>query len=294
MGVSTRYAKVLGAVVAATFASAAAAAAQHHAPTPVSPPPPSHHCCQHGGGPQVRVPSIRIGGPSIHIGGPRINVGGVYLNNQINVNVNAQASASAMAVAGAQASNTTIVYGGGGGFISRGAAPAATAIAGLALADEYAMEEESFTRIVEGWRVVRAVCIDDRGTPHPASRPERDERVREGFEGEIFRCMAGTTLQATLGNRLEGGEDIFEGGQVIQCRRGDALRYGRGGEVYCAPAEAMRDCNERSLLRLYGPGVRLVYVRYEERYTAMVERRRERRTATSLNLMLDGGVGGYH
>lgn len=159
----------------------------------------------------------------------------MYVNNQINVNVNAQASASAMAVAGAQASNTTIVYGGGGGFVSRGTAPAATAIAGLALAGEYEMEEESYTRMVEGWRVVRAVCIDDRGTPHPASRPERDERVREGFEGEIFRCMAGTTLQATLGNRLESGDDIFEGGQVIQCQRGDALRYGRGGEVFCAP-----------------------------------------------------------
>ena len=242
----------------------------------------------------MRPPSIRIGGPSIHIGGPRINIGGVYVNNQINVNVNAQASASAMAVAGAQASNTTIVYGGGGGFVSRGTAPAATAIAGLALAGEYEMEEESYTRMVEGWRVVRAVCIDDRGTPHPASRPERDERVREGFEGEIFRCMAGTTLQATLGDRLESGDDIFEGGQVIQCQRGDALRYGRGGEVFCARAEAMRDCNERSLLRLYGPGVRLVYVRYEERYTAMRERRSERRTATGLNLMLDGGVGGYH
>lgn len=294
MGVSTRYAKALGVVIAATFASAAAAAAQHHAPTPVSPPPPSHHCCQHGHGPQVRTPSIRIGGPSVHIGGPRINIGGVYLNNQVNVNVNASASASAMAVAGAQASNTTIVYGGGGGFISRGVAPAATAIAGLALADEYEMEEEHLSRWIEGWRVVRAVCIDDRGTPHPASRPERDERVREGFEGEIFRCMAGTTLQATLGNRLESGANSFEDGQVIQCQRGDALRYGRGGEVFCAPATPMRDCNERSLLRLYGPGVRLVYVRYEEHYTAMRERRSARRTATGLNLMLDGGVGGYH
>lgn len=293
MGVSTRYAKVLGVVIAATFASAAAAAAQHHGPTPVSPPPPSHHCCQHGGGPQVRTPSIRIGGPSIHIGGPRINIGGVYLNNQINVNVNAQASASAMAVAGAQASNTTIVYG-GGGFISRGAAPAATAIAGLALADEYEMEEETLSRWIEGWRVVRAVCVDDNGTPHPASRTERDERVHEGFEGEIFRCMAGTTLQATLGWRLDGGEDNFDDGTTIACRRGDALRYGRGGEVYCAPADAARDCNERSLLRLYGPGVRLVYVRYEEHYTAMRERRTARRAATSLNLMLDGGVGGYH
>ncbi|MFC4724835.1 hypothetical protein AB6B38_02045 [Glycocaulis abyssi] len=291
MGVSTRYAKAFGAVIAATFASAAAAAAAHAGPTPVSPPPPSHHCCQHGHGPQVRAPSIRIGGPSVHIGGPRINIGGIYLNNQVNVNVNAQASA--MAFAGAQASSNTIVYG-GGGFISRGAAPAATAIAGLALADEYEMEEESYSRMVEGWRVVRAVCIDDRGTPHPASRPERDERVREGFEGEIFRCMAGTTLQATLGHRLESGDDSFEDGQVIQCQRGDALRYGRGGEVFCAPAEAMRDCNERSLLRLYGPGVRLVYVRFEERYTAMRERRSARRTATSLNLMLDGGVGGYH
>lgn len=292
MRVSSRYAGIVGSVVAAVMASATAAAAQHHGPTPVSPPPPSHHCCQHGHGPQVHTPSIRIGGPSIHIGGPRVHVGGIYLNNQINVNVNASASASAMAVAGAQAQNTTIVYGGGGGFISRGSPPAATAIGALGLAGEYEAESESYTRMVEGWRIVRAVCVDDFGTPHPASRPERDERVAEMYDGEIFRCMPGTALQATLGWRRDGGDD-FEGGTTIACRKGEALRY-RAGEVFCAEATAERDCHERSLLRLYGPGVRLIYMRYEERYTEVRERRRERRTASSLGLMLDGGVGGFN
>lgn len=291
MRVSSRYAGLAAKVAAALIASAASAAAANAGPTPVSPPPPSHHCCQHGHGPQVHTPSIRIGGPRIHIGGPRVHVGGIYLNNQINVNVNASASASAIAVAGAQAQTNTIVYA-GGGFIPRGAPPAATAIGALGLAGEYEAEEESYMRMVEGWRIVRAVCVDDNGTPHPASRPERDERVAEGFEGEIFRCMPGTALQATLGWRRDGADD-FEGGTTIACRKGQALRY-RSGDVYCAEASAERDCHERSLLRLYGPGVRLIYMRYEERYTEVRERRRERRTASSLGLMLDGGVGGYN
>jgi len=134
--------------------------------------------------------------------------------------------------------------------------------------------------------------MDDSGNPHPASRPDPDERVTPDFEGEIFRCVAGTALQATLGWREEG-EDHFDG-VSIQCQKGEALRYGRGGELFCAPQEHRRNCNERSLLRLHGPGVKLVWYRYEEHYTETVERRSESYERRSMTLMLDGGVGGYH
>ena len=142
------------------------------------------------------------------------------------------------------------------------------------------------------WRLVRAYCMDDSGNPHPASRPDPDERVTPDFDGEIFRCVAGTALQATLGWR-EDGEDRFDG-VSIQCQKGEALRYGHGGELFCAPQEHRRNCNERSLLRLHGPGVKLIWYRYEEHYTETVERRSERYERSSMTLMLDGGVGGYH
>jgi hypothetical protein len=147
--------------------------------------------------------------------------------------------------AGARAAST-IIYG-GGGYVSRGQAPGATALTGLRVAgaSEYELIEEERTRWVEEWRVVRAVCIDDTGTPHPASRPDPEERVSPDFDGELFRCMAGTALHATLGWREEG-EDRFDG-QSIQCEKGEALRHGPGGQLFCAVQEARRNCNERSL-----------------------------------------------
>jgi hypothetical protein len=310
MRVSSRYAAMLVAVAGTMVASAAAAG--QHAPTPPSPPPPSHHpCCTHPGGPTIHAPNVYIGGPNIHVGGPNIHVGGVYLNNSVNINVTATANATANAMANASGSGggfggggNTFIYS-GGGYIGGGTAPAATALTGLRLAGAasaaaatYEMVEEERTRWVEGWRVVRVVCVDDTGTPHPASRPDPNERVDAHFDGEIFRCMAGTALQATIGWR-EDGHDRYDGGDTIHCRKGEALRHAPGGRLSCAPQEPERNCNERSLLRLHGPGIKLIYYRYEEVYTETVRREVARAEAeasasASMTLMLNGGVGGYN
>jgi hypothetical protein len=297
MRVSSRYASMLVAVAGSLMASAAASA--QHGPTPVSPPPPSHNpCCTHPGGPNIHAPNVHIGGPNIHVGGPNIHVGGVHLNSNINVNVSATASANASAMASANAlgrasaGGNTFIYS-GGGYVGGGTAPGATALTDLRIAGSgYELIEEERTRWVEGWRVVRVVCVDDTGTPHPASRPDPSERVDARFDGEIFRCMSGTALQATLGWREEG-EDVFDGGQTIQCRKGEALRHAPGGQLSCAVQEPRRNCNERSLLRLHGPGVKLVYYRYEEVYTETVRRESSRAQMSSMTLMLNGGVGGY-
>ena len=300
MRVSTRYASALSALATSLLASAALTGAAQAVtlttaaggdPCCAPPPPP---CCTHPGGPVIGTPSINIGAPSVHVGGTTVNVGGVNVNTSVNVNVSANAYAGATATATASAgSGATIIYG-GGGYYAGGSAPAATALTGLRLAghSEYESYEEERSRWVEEWRLVRAYCMDDSGNPHPASRPDADERVTPDFDGEIFRCVAGTALQATLGWREEG-EDRFDG-VSIQCQKGEALRYGRGGELFCAPQEHRRNCNERSLLRLHGPGVKLVWYRYEEHYTETVERRSESYEHRSMTLMLDGGVGGYH
>jgi len=294
MRVSSRYAAVITAVAGAVCAAAAAASAQH-APTPPSPPPPSHNpCCGHPGGPNIHAPGVHIGGPSIHVGGPNIHVGGINLHSSVNVNVQASASASAIATAtgAAGASGNTFVYA-GGGYVGGSHPGAATALTGLRLAGaSYERMEEERTRVVEEWRVVRAVCVDDTGTPHPASRPDPEERVHPDYDGELFRCVAGTALAATLGWR-EDGHDRFDGGETIQCEKGEALRHGSGGRLYCATEEARRNCNERSLLRLHGPGVKLIYLQREETYVETYERHEERSEVSSMTLMLDGGVGGY-
>ncbi|MEE2527251.1 hypothetical protein V0U79_12865 [Hyphobacterium sp. HN65] len=258
----------------------------------------SYGGCSGGGGHRVRTPDIRIYGPRIDVG---VNVNtNVNVTTNVNAGANANANANAGANSGAGAgagsragSGTTIISLGGGGG-SFGAPPPATAINGLNVAGlvEIEMVEEERTRILEEWRVIRAVCMDDRGTPHPASRPDPGERVEEGFSGELFRCMSGTFMQVTIGWRIDG-EDVFDDAFSMVCSQGEALRHGEGGRVFCATQEARRNCNERSLLRLYGPGVKLVYVRREERYTEMVEQRREIVNTSNMTLMLDGGVGGY-
>ena len=46
---------------------------------------------------------------------------------------------------------------------------------------------------------------------------------------------------------------------------------------------------------MHGPGVKLIFMRREERYTERMQREvsRESSQTVSMTLMLDGGVGGY-
>lgn len=256
-------------------------------------PPPPPTCCDHGGGHTVNVPNINIHGGNINVG--------VNVSTRVNVttNVNVDASANASAGASARAGAGAVTFIGGGSYTPMTTAPAATAITGLNVVglveeSEYEYYEEERTRWVEEWRVVRAVCVDDNGTPHPASRVDADERVGATFDGEIYRCMAGTAMQVTIGWSREGDYDWSEA-PTIMCRKGEALRHAPGGRLYCEAQEPRRNCNERSLLRRHGPGVKLVFMRREERYTERVrhEVERERSERVSMTLMLDGGVGGY-
>ena len=248
--------------------------------------------CGHGGGHNVRVPNINVHGARVNVG-VRVH-SNVNVTTNVTTNVDARANASAGASAGAGA-----VVVGGGNYPFFNTAPASTAITGLSVVGleeetEWEWYEEERTRTVEEWRLVRAVCVDDTGTPHPASRPSPDERVARSFTGEIFRCMAGTRMQVTIGWRRDGHDDWTDA-PTIMCRPREALRHTPGGELECAPEEPRRNCNERSLLRLYGPGVKLVYMVREERYTERQRREvaRARTELRTMTLMLDGGVGGY-
>ncbi|MDG1416915.1 MAG: hypothetical protein P8P99_03860 [Maricaulis sp.] len=282
MRVSTRHAIPALAIILGGM-TAPAVAFQDPCCTPPPPPP----CCTHGHGHTVNVPNINIHGGNINVG--------VNVSANVNVTANVNASAAANASAGANAAAGAITYVGGGSYYAPATAPAATAITGLNVVgreEEYELYEEERTRTVEEWRVVRAVCVDDTGTPHPASRVDAAESVDATYSGEIFRCVAGTALQATIGWRTDG-QDIWEDASTIMCRKGEALGYAIHGQLTCATQVARRNCNERSLLRRHGPGVKLVMIRRQETYTESLRRERYASREVSMTLMLDGGVGGY-
>lgn len=175
-------------------------------------------------------------------------------NFNVNVNVNAGANATARSNAGlnARAGGSVWVSGGGSAYVTVDQ-PYPTTISGLNV--EGARMQRMIRVPYEERRrwekrvVIRAVCIDDRNVPHPASQVRPDREVDGGYEGELYRCLAGTWLQMTWAE-YEGNTQ-FDHGETMSCRKGEALWFGRN-QIECRPQRAERECNERSLLRRYG------------------------------------------
>lgn len=244
---------------------------------PPPPPPPPTPCCE----PPPAPPCC---------GGGNINV-------NVNVNANAGANASARGAVNARAGVYGSVQGRGGGsaYVSVDQ-PYPTVINGLnvegARIQQVIRTPYTATRRWEKRVVIQAVCIDDRSVPHPASQVFGDRDVRDDFEGELYRCIAGSRLQVTIAEFL--GDIRFDHGETLSCRKGEALWRGRGGEVVCKPQLPARDCNERSLLRRFGAGVKVLTMIREETYTEYREEVVETQgyAVQGASIALDGGVGG--
>ena len=262
-------------------------------PAPPRPPTPPSNCNTCGGG-----------GHNVYVPGINIHVGGSVV---VNASASATSSASASSGAGAGASagasaGSTVYYGGGthGGYYS---GPMSTGyIQGLNVEmgeaccrtarTSYEATRTKFTRVV-----IRAVCLDDRDVPHPASQVTPDRDIDNGYDGELYRCIAGARLQYMVGE-YDSSIDISHGGRGGQsyiCAKNDALYFApgaQGGAVSCRPQRPARDCNERSLLRRYGAGIKVLTMMTTERYTAYREEKVRESSSSTLSLSLDGGVGG--
>ena len=253
------------------------------APPPAPPRPPTPPGCNTcGGGHNVYVPGINI-----HVGGSVV----------VNASASATASAGAGAGAGAGASaGSTVYYGGGthGGYYS---GPVSTGyIQGLNVEGGEARRRASYeaTRTKFKRVVIRAVCLDDRDIPHPASQVTPDREIDSGYDGELYRCIAGSRMQYVIG-AYEGFSESNFGGETYVCGKNEALYYApgaQGGTMACRPQKPARDCNERSLLRRYGAGVKILTILTTEKYTAYREETVREQSSQGLSLSLDGGVGG--
>ncbi|MBX7248867.1 MAG: hypothetical protein K1X35_07415 [Caulobacteraceae bacterium] len=199
------------------------------------------------------------------------------------------AIAGAGAQAGAQSqAGATVFFGGGSSWYVDQGTP--SVIQGLNVEGGQEMRRVSYqaTRKITKRVIIQAVCIDDLRSPHPASQVRPDRDVEDIYEGELYRCIAGSHLQLTIANWNEGLS--LEGGELMECAKGQAIWHSAGGMLQCRPQIPARDCNERSLLRRYGAGIKILTMEREETYTAWREEVVEE--TRSFSIVLDGGVGG--
>lgn len=250
---------------------------------PPSPPkPPPTPCCGSGGH-EIRVPGVNVYvAPSVVVNASASAV--------VNAAVNASGSASGSGSALGGVGSTVFIGGGGGGGFYAG--PGSTGIIqGLNVDGGSRVVRTPYQATRTHVRIVtlRAVCVDDREVPHAASQVTPDQEIDESYEGELYRCLAGARLQYTLLDELAK----TGAGQAVTCAKNEALYHGRGGRLECRPQKRARDCNERSLLRRYGAGVKRLKVVVVETYTAYREEVVQTASASSsFNMTIDGGVGG--
>jgi hypothetical protein len=241
---------------------------------PPPPPPPKNCGC---------TPSGHHTPPSP----PTINV---VVKTNVDTSASASASANASASArvagfgGAQAQT----FGGGGGG-SSGIIPGPVSAVNLNVGGEDREAYEATRTRIEKV-VIQAFCFDDKDVPHPASQVTADRDIDAGYEGEVYRCIAGSHMQVTIAQFRE--KISFEGGQTLACQKNEALYHipGQGsGRLECRTQKPARDCNERSLLRRFGAGIKILTLVRTETYTAY---RETSHGSESVSMSFDGGVGG--
>ncbi len=221
-----------------------------------------------------------------HMPPPEMNK--IKINVNVKTIVNANAMASASSRSNASALSTTFVGGGGGGngsFI--GPAPVGViqnlVVGGGVRKTAYEAERTKIKKVV-----IEAICIDDKLVPHPASQVSPDRDIDDAYDGEMFRCIAGTHMHITFADY--SGQIAFDHGWTMDCDKGQALFHEHGGHVGCRVQIPARDCNERSLLRRFGAGVKILTMITTEKYTAYREESEEAATVGAMTI--DGGVGG--
>ncbi len=256
---------------------------------------PSGGCCGSATGHIIGVPNVYVPGPNVNV-----SVGGSYFGGtNVLVGGNTYVGGSTTVVGGGGGGGGGYGGGGGGGGYSVPMPATTGLIDGLQVSGGQmatVMEQFQDSRTITETIAIRAVCMDDRGMPHPASRTNGDAKVGAEFDGEVFRCMAGTRMEVTLG-KLVNGEANFDGGRTISCQKGQALSYkGDKGAVgaatvQCVAQKAEADCNERSLLRRFGPGIKFATITRTETFTNTRQSATQQTATYRASMFVDGGVG---
>jgi hypothetical protein len=140
-------------------------------------------------------------------------------------------------------------------------------------------------------KAIHAVCIAGEGHEFPASHMVPDTFINSSYEGEIMRCLPGSRLKVVIGDVLQSDQGMagtYEGGQVIMCAEHEALGHYKDGMLKCIPAQPVKDCTERTNLRLYGTGDLFFSFRAQ---VCVKAKTAEAHAVEVTGMTLDGGVG---
>lgn len=290
---------VLGFGLTAALAGVAGAAEACMTCKPPPPPPPAccsppPTCCNVPNYHQVNVPGIVITPPQIIVNTPVIAISAAQAVASASaeaiasVNVNAAVNANTNAFANSQ-SNIFAVGGGSNYSIEQSNSsfvPNLSVEGSPVSTPPICVAYSSVIRAV----AIQAECLDDKSVPHPASQVSPDRDVADAYEGEVYRCIAGARMQYTMAEFA--GRADFNHGQTVVCQKGDALYHSARGGMQCRPQRAARDCNERSLLRRFGAGIKVVHVARASVCTRYEGGAQTAAASTGGAILLDGGVGG--
>ena len=235
-------------------------------------PPPPCNCAPTSH--QVKVPGVSITTPQINIGLPSIGFGAgaggasasgagsasAEAGSSSNVSVSVSTSGST----NSSSQNTAGLLGsfGGGGSGSWTPEGGVTTEIGEVKVEQIGLPPPPIAPVCLAWKAmtrqiaVQAMCLDDKSVPHPASQVSPERLLAGGYEGEVFRCIAGAKMQYTIADF--SGQADFTHGQTIACNKGEALYHAANGALQCRPQTPARDCNERSLLRRFGAGIKVM------------------------------------
>jgi len=218
---------------------------------------------------QVRVPGVDVTAPSVSVNLPTLNV------SSASSSANASSSASANAESGVSVNVTTssgvntqaIInanssgYGGGGGGGFSDSGSVTTTIDSIHVESPAPPETRRICAVFKAavkMVAIQASCLDDKSIPHPASQLGPDRNIVDGYEGEVYRCIAGARMQYTMADY--SGAANFDHGQTLTCQKNEALYHTSAGVLQCRAQKPARDCNERSLLRRFGAGIKILKV----------------------------------
>ncbi len=220
--------------------------------------------------PAIGLPQTGVSGPSCCGSAPAIALPGAVIAQPDGVTGGGLSHGQSWSSAGfsmsedSRAASSRFV-GGGGGFSESAGAPSSRIRLGVQT-ERYLDTVTETVPVTEqvcvaassqqGARVIDAVCIDDQGGTVAAQRLAPGDELSSRHTGEVFRCLIGTRMQARIGSATGTGHVNFSNAETLSCKAGETVVLQAGRAFACAPHPSDCNCDETTVVKVYGPGAK--------------------------------------